>query len=186
MYDSDSCILQRPLELERLFMPDTVQISIRLHGEVYKALARQAAELKPPQQLGDRINSILTLTAIKSGLLNEQVKQQLEAQQQVLKDAANKAIEMRDEGQRTEHFTLEVVRAMMAMPDIRKRYEIAIDGDAYAEGVKGKMPFNMHLCWEIKNAVGAEVQKSANGKPKRTSVRGEPIQTYTLLDPSSF
>ena len=94
-------------------------------------------------------------------------------------------IKLHGAGRFNKHFTLDVVRAMMADPQVRTNYETAIGGNAYAVRLEGKMPLNMYLGWEIKNAVGVNVQKSENGKPTRTSVRGEPIQTYTLLDPSS-
>ena len=170
-------------------MADTIQVTARIRPSVHAAiveLAKQDTSHVVPQQTGDYVASILTRVALESNHMDLDEEERIRAEEEVLRLAQWKAVELRDNGRFNEHFTLTVIRAMMQDPDIRKTYETAVGGDAYINGLKGKMPLNMYLGWSIKNAVGAEVQKNEAGKPRRTTVRGEPIQTYTLLDPNSI
>ncbi|RUX73382.1 hypothetical protein EN925_00890 [Mesorhizobium sp. M7A.F.Ca.US.006.04.2.1] len=84
-------------------------------------------------------------------------------------------------GRFDEHFVLTVFQAAMEKPELKAQYERAIGGDAYAVKLPGKTPLNMYLGWYIKNAIGAEPKVDANNQPVRAQVRGEPIQSYTLL-----
>lgn len=166
-------------------MSDSIQLTIRIPSSIHAALSKQAQAQHSTQQLGDHISFILASEAISSGYMNKDDAECLKAHQEMLKNARETAIQLHRSGHFGEHFTRDVFRAMMNDVEIRSTYEKAIGGDAYADKLEGKMPLNMYLGWEIKNAVGANVQKNDDGKPRRASVRNEAIKTYTLLDPTS-
>ena len=86
-----------------------------------------------------------------------------------------------NEGGFDKDFTLHVIERLMKNKSFRAKYEEAIGGDAYDNGLPGKSPLNMYLGWYIKNAVAAEPVLDENNKPKRVQVKGQPIQSYTLL-----
>lgn len=166
-------------------MSESIQLTIRIPSSIHAALSEQAKAQHSTQQLGDHISAILANEAIASGYMDKDDADCLKAHQEMLKNARETAIQLHRSGQFSEHFTRDVFREMMNDEAVRATYEKAIGGDAYAEKLEGKMPLNMYLGWEIKNAVGANVQKNEDGKPRRASVRNEAIKTYTLLDPTS-
>jgi hypothetical protein len=166
-------------------MSESIQLTIRISSSIHAALSKQARAQHSTRQLGDHISYILASEAIASGYMDEDDAECLKAHQKMLKNAREAAIRLHRSGHFGEHFTRDVFRAMMNDLEVRATYEKAIGGDAYADKLEGKMPLNMYLGWEIKNAVGASVQKNEDGKPRRASVRNEAIKTYTLLEPTS-
>jgi hypothetical protein len=95
--------------------------------------------------------------------------------------AQHKAREIFVSGRFDEHFTLTVIRELMADPKSRALYEEIIDADAYTDGAPKKTPLNMYLGWYIKNAIDAAPLLDDAGKPRRAFVKDQPIKSYTLL-----
>lgn len=119
--------------------------------------------------------------AISTGKMKHPTAELLTAQFQTIDAFVALSKRLFDEGRFGEHFVLTVFKAAMESHTLRALYERAIGGDAYAVKLPGKTPLNMYLGWYIKNAVGAAPKTDASGQPVRAQVRGEPIQSYTLL-----
>ena len=112
--------------------------------------------------------------------LPKERREELDDAEELYAKAQAKARELFTAGAFTEHFTLTVIRAMMADTKIRELYEKVIGAGAYTDKPPKKSPVNMFLGWYIKNAVDVDVLKE-DGKPRRAFVRNEPIKSYTLL-----
>ena len=95
--------------------------------------------------------------------------------------AKKRAYELDKECKFDEHFTLTVFRDLMSDSETRAEYEIAIEGDAYQNGLRGKGILNMHIAESIQFAIGAKTKRDVNGNRYVISVQNEPIQTYSLL-----
>ena len=119
--------------------------------------------------------------AINTGRMDDATKGMLTAQYDTIDAFVTLAKRLFDEGLFDDHFVLTVFKTAMDSPALKALYERAIGGEANAVKLPGKTPLNMYLGWYIKNAVGAEPKLDANGQPVRCQVRGQPIQTYTLL-----
>ncbi|CAN7219008.1 hypothetical protein [Mesorhizobium sp. LjNodule214] len=119
--------------------------------------------------------------AIDTGRMDPATSAMLKAQYEIIDEFVGLSKRLFHEGRFDEHFVLTVFKAAIESPKLRARYERAIGGDAFAVKLPGKTPLNMYLGWYIKNAIGAEPKLDANNQPVRAQVRGEPIQSYTLL-----
>ncbi|MDA8870286.1 hypothetical protein N9H93_02715 [Rhizobiaceae bacterium] len=159
----------------------TTRMSLRIPTEIFAALKAEAALQRPELQTGDHIQNILATAAIASGQMDPNVEARLRARMYVLEQAGLLALSIVEKGEFDEHLTLNVFRQIMDDPALRSSYETAVGGDAYVPKLPGKTPFNMHMGWQIKNAVSAHVLNDENGKPRKVNVKDEPIQSYTLL-----
>ena len=95
--------------------------------------------------------------------------------------AKKRAYELDKEGKFDEHFTLTVFQDLMSDSETREKYEIAIEGNAYQNGLPGKRTLNRHLAGCIQFAIGAKTKRDVNGNRYKISVQNEPIQTYSLV-----
>lgn len=159
--------------------PKTVKLSLRIEDAVHAALSAMAREtcMETGAYIIHRLNKI----AAESDYLDARTAERLTRTDELLVDAAKKARALYDAGEFDEHFTLTVIRRLMADQEYLRKYEALIGGDAYDSGLPGKSPINMYLGWHIKHAVNADVVPNARGKPRRAQVRGEAVQSYTLL-----
>lgn len=119
--------------------------------------------------------------AIATGRMDPETTEMLQAQYKTIDTFVLLARKMAAAREFDEHFVLRVFQQAMADDEIKKAYERAVGGDAYAKKLPGKTPLNMYLGWYIKNAIGADPIVDSDEKTVRAQVRGEPIQTYTLL-----
>ena len=170
---------------------NTDMVSFRLEPSVRRALGSLAAEA------GFEVNSYMqrllrlhALTWTDKDTANSQqilptAERELIYWSQWLIDAAvHKAREMDAADEFTEHFTLTVIRALFRDPEFVANYAKVEASEARESGVSAKSALNMALGFHIKCAVGAEAKTEGvppNVKPKRVQVRGEAIQSYTLL-----
>ena len=100
----------------------------------------------------------------------------------MIKDIAKKrAYQLDKEGKFDEHFTLTVFQDLMSDSETRAEYEIAIEGDAYQNGLPGKRTLNRHLAGCIQFEIGAKTKRDVNGNRYKIAVQNEPIQTYSLV-----
>lgn len=170
---------------------NTDMVSFRLDPPVRRALSALAAEA------GFEVNSYMqrllrlhALTWTDKDTANAQqvlptAERELIYWSQWLIDAAvRKAREMDVADEFPEHFTLIVIRALFRDPEFVANYAKVEAGEARESGVSAKSALNMALGFHIKGAVGAEAKTEGvppNVRPKRVQVRGEAIQSYTLL-----
>ena len=175
---------------------NTDMVSFRLEPSVRRALGALAAEA------GFEVNSYmqrllrlhaLTWTEKDSGnkrqVLPTAERNLINWSQWLIDAAVRKARELDAAGEFTEHFTLTVIRALFQDPSFVANYAKVEASEARESGVSAKAALNMALGFHIKNAVGAEAKTDApqpKGKPKRVQVRGEAIQSYTLLKKPNF
>lgn len=157
----------------------TARISLRLDTAVNRALEVLADQAG--FEVGTYIQKVLSDHALASGVMPEDDAKKLRLTNEVISEVIKHAHLRFAQGLFDEHFTLQVIRQAMTDGSLRKKYEAVVGGDAYATGLPGKSPLNMYLGWYIKNAIGAEPILDGQGNPKRVTVRGEPIQSYTLL-----
>lgn len=154
----------------------TARVDLRLPKDILELVHKIAEEQ------GVDPNAFMQNAVIKSVYphLPKERQAELDNAEELYAKAQAKARELFTAGAFTEHFTLTVIRAMMADTKLRELYEKAIDADAYTDKAPKKSPVNMFLGWYIKNAVEVEVLME-DGKPRRAFVRNEPIKSYTLL-----
>lgn len=123
--------------------------------------------------------------ALDSGRMQPEAAKLMSSQNVIVDRFVALSKRLFSEGRFDEHFVLTVFETAMNDPDLRALYEQAVGGDAYAVKLPGKTPLNMYLGWYIKNALEAEPIVDSQGRPMRVQVRGQPIQSYTLLRASS-
>lgn len=165
----------------------TVKVSFRLDSCVHATAETLAKEQSvSTEALYQRIvTRHVTEHAKKDGLMDPEDIDRLQREQSILATAVRRARELDETGEFDEHFTLTVIRDLMADSQFRADYETVVGGNAYQSGLPGKSPLNMYLGWYIKNAIPNAVPlRDANRKPRRIQVRNEPIQSYTLLTKS--
>ena len=183
----DSAMSDANIERER----NTDMVSFRLEPSVRRALGALASEA------GFEVNSymqrLLRLHAItwtdKDTANAHQILPTAERDlifwsQWLIDAAVRTAREMDAAGEFTAHFTLAVIRALFQDPEFVANYAKVEGSEARESGVSAKSALNMALGFHIKSAVGAEAETDGappKGKPKRVQVRGEAIQSYTLL-----
>ncbi|RWO32332.1 MAG: hypothetical protein EOS10_11575 [Mesorhizobium sp.] len=160
-------------------MAETEKCTINVDAEAMAAICEEA------QHSGIEASALIQRSihelAISTGRVRQESVKLPTAQFDVIDAFIALSKKLEDHGLFDEHFVLTVFRAAIDSPTLRDLYERAVDGDAYAVKLPGKTPLNMYLGWYIKNAVGAEPKVDARGQPLRVQVRGEPIQSYTLL-----
>lgn len=157
----------------------TIRVSLRLKNDIHAAMLIAAAEkgAEPAAFMQEAIQ-----TAVYA-YLTPQRQTELENEEMLYAVARKKAQQLFDSAF-DEHFTLTVIRALMADEETRSLYEAVIGAPYLADGVAGKSPVNMYLGWYIKNAVAATPILDENGKPRRAFVKGEAVKSYTLLKKS--
>ncbi|MCF8707310.1 hypothetical protein [Rhizorhapis sp. SPR117] len=157
---------------------NTIRASLRLKPDVH------AAVLKAASARGVEAATFMQ-NAIEQAVyefLPEERRRELEMMDQFFTIAQDLARQIFDQGRFTEHFTLTVIQDMTENPDIRLLYANLIgDDDILKTGVAKKSPLNMYLGWYIKNAIDAKPLLDGSGKPRRAFVKGQIIQSYTLL-----
>ena len=158
---------------------ETEKVTINVNKEAILAIREEA------QQQGMETSALIQRAiyklALSTGRMTASSAELLRAQNETIDAFISLARKLYTEGRFDEHFVLTVFKAAMDRPDVRELYERAVGGDAYAVKLPGKTPLNMYLGWYTKNAIGAEPKLGADGQPLRLQVRGEPIQSYTLL-----
>lgn len=158
---------------------ETEKFTINLNLEAMRAIRDKAKE--EGLEASALIQRAIHELAISTGRMNNDTANMLNAQYAIIDGMVALSKELFNEGRFNEHFVLKVFQEAMNRPHLKELYERAISGDAYGLKLPGKTPLNMYLGWYIKNAIGAEARMDSNGKPVRAQIRGEPIQTYTLL-----
>lgn len=155
----------------------TVPVSFRLRADVHQAIKEQAAAtgIEPSRFMQDALEQ----SVIK--YLSADRQEEIRNIRQLYAIAEERAHAIFAEGRFDETFILTVFRDLMNNSETRKLYEKVIGDDAYTDGVRKKTPLNMYLAWYIKNAIGADRLLDDAGKPRRTFVKNEPIQSYSLL-----
>lgn len=151
---------------------------IRLQAEVAAAIDSLAKAAG--YETAAYIQMVLAKHAVASGQMAADEAARVSAREDVIERFIALAQRLKAEGRFDTHFQRTVFLEAMKDADLRSLYETAVGGDAYTDGLPGKIPLNMYLGWYIKNAVGAEV-RTKDGKPARATVRNAPIQSYTLL-----
>ncbi len=63
-----------------------------------------------------------------------------------------------------------------------RAYKGYVEGDPYKHGNPRKNKINPRLGKEIRIGIGGVVKEDSNGKRMRESVKGEVIQSYTLME----
>lgn len=157
----------------------TVKVSFRLEATVHAVMERLARGNSI--ETNAYIQRVLTRHAAQSGVMDEAARERVELSEKIIETAVQRARDLDEAGRFDQHFVLTVFRDLMGNPRFRADYERVIGGDAYRSGLPGKSPLNMYLGWYIKNAVSADSVFDPSGNPRRTQVRNEPIQSYTLL-----
>jgi hypothetical protein len=157
----------------------TVRVSFRLDAPVHAAIMQLARDNSI--ETNAYIQRILKRHAAQSGVMGDAAREHVELSETIIEKAVKRARDLDEADMFDQHFVLTVFRDLMGDPKIRADYEKVVGGGAYQSGLPGKSPLNMYLGWYIKNAVGADPVLDANGNPRRTQVRNEPIQSYTLL-----
>ncbi len=158
---------------------NAVKVSFRLDASVHDAIEKLAKQKSI--ETNAYIQRVLTLHATRSGVMEDAASERLELTEKIIEAAVQRARDLDADGKFDQHFILTVIRDIMGDPALRADYEKVVGGDAYQSGLPGKSPLNMYLGWYIKNAIGADPILDEGGKPRRAQVRGEPIQSYTLL-----
>ncbi|TBE45445.1 hypothetical protein ELH02_14215 [Rhizobium ruizarguesonis] len=158
---------------------ETEKFTVNVNREAMRAIREKAKE--EGLEASALIQRAIHELAISTGRMNNETANMLNAQYAIIDEMVALSKELFNQGRFDEHFVLRVFQEAMKRPHMKELYERAISGDAYGLKLPGKTPLNMYLGWYIKNAIGAEAKSDANGKPVRAQVRGEPIQTYTLL-----
>ena len=162
---------------------ETEKFTINVNRDAMSAIRNEARHLGI--EASALIQRAVHELAIRTGRMPQPTADLISAQYETIDSFVGLAKRLFEQDRFDEHFVLTVFNAAMEAPKLRSLYERAIGGDAYAVKLPGKTPLNMYLGWYIKNAVGAEPKMEATGKPVRVQVRGEPIQSYTLLQSPS-
>lgn len=157
----------------------TAKLTIRLSHPVHEELTKLANAKH--YEVGAYAQRILTDHVIKFGDMPAIEARKAELTNLLIDGAVEEAVALHKSDGIDPHFTLNVFRRLAEKAEWRAMYEELIDGDAYADGLPGKFPINMYLGWHIKNAVDAMPVQTATGKAKRVQVKGELIQSYTVL-----
>lgn len=95
--------------------------------------------------------------------------------------AVCEALEMCQAGKRSRTITRDAIQACTRDPVWAAHYRFYVGDDIFKNGVEAKGEINRELGWQIKRAVGGEVEKDANGKTINQKVLGEIIQSFTPL-----
>jgi hypothetical protein len=158
---------------------NAVKFQFRLDGEIANVLAILANH--EGYELSAYIQKLLTKHALDSGLMETAQEERIRKTQEVIQGFVELSRKLYAAGRFDEHFQRTVFKSAMEDSALRRKYEIAVGGDAFESGLPGKTPLNMYLGWYIKNAIPVDAQVK-DGKPVRTSIRNAPIQSYTLLE----
>ncbi len=157
----------------------TTRVSFRLKTDIFNLIQKLSsrAEIDPSAFMQRALEK-----AVYAHLPVER-RNELDKMEALFTVAQHKAREVFGSGPFNENFTLIVFHELMKDPAARALYEEVIEADAYTDGAPKKTPINMYLGWYIKNAVNAQPLLDETGKPRRAFVKGEPIKSYTLLQP---
>jgi hypothetical protein len=160
-------------------VPTSIMFSFRLTPDIHQGLQEVARNegLEPAAF----VQLLIRQAVADAGVLGDEATVKIRMTDALIRRAVERARELFAAGRFDEHFTLTVFHDLMQDTSYRSDYETVVGGDAYATKLEGKFPLNMYLGWYIKNAVGADPLTGDDGKPRRASVKGQPIQSYTLL-----
>ena len=92
-----------------------------------------------------------------------------------------KAREIANNGKFPDTITLDAIHLAMKDEWWVTGYQTYIGADIYRTGIAEKGPINREIGFRVKEALGAQVKKDANGKAVTAKVLGEIIQSYTPL-----
>ena len=162
-------------------MDDRTEVKLTLRLDPALARGLETLAERASMDVAAYAERVLTRRVLDSDAITDpSVRQRLELRDKVADTLIGIALQMERDGAFNEHITLDVFREMMSSREARGEYEALVGGGATDTGLPGKV-VNLYLGRCIKRALKAESQKDEAGRIRRAFVKGEPIQSYTLL-----
>jgi hypothetical protein len=151
--------------------------TLTLPDGVYSALKVSAERvgLEP----NDLIQDLIIDRVIADGTLDENTTKQINAYKWLVADAVERARDICLKGNFSPSLTADVFEAAANDPEWAAQYRFYIQDDIYKNGNPRKGPINREIGYRIRAAIGAEVEKDANGATALKKVTGLVIQSYT-------
>lgn len=157
----------------------TIKLSLSLQIDVFIAIEREAETVSMnPTEL---IREILTDHTLQQHHLPMDKKDWLRTYRRLSAEVANHARAIVDAQGFSEDITAKAVAAAQNDPVWLADYERVIDGDFDGRDNEAKTSLNQNIGYRVRQALGAEVIKSAAGRPKVGSAKGLAIKSYSKL-----
>lgn len=155
--------------------------TLTLADGVYGALqiSAERANLEP----NDLIRDLILDRVIADGTLDEKTTKQVQTYKWLVVEAVKLAKQMCSDGTVKPSLTADVFEALAQNKDWAEQYEFYVQDNMYKSGNPRKGPINREIGYRVRAAVGAAVEKDANGVTAIRKPTGLIIQTYTPFVP---
>ena len=153
----------------------SVSMPAWLHSAVQQAVAADGSEISLT------VHRALVPYLKERGFLSQTAAERFDLFWRLVNHVVLKAKEIACDGQFAETITLDAIHMAMKDEWWLTGYRIYIGADIFRTGIAEKGPINREIGFRVKEALGAQVKKDANGKVMTTKVLGEIIQSYTPL-----
>jgi hypothetical protein len=155
-----------------------VKLSLRLDSPIHAALQKEGQS--KGREIGEHIQRILTEHAIHQKLLDEATGLEYEMMWSLVHRAVETARRIWRDNGFTPDITLKTFQKCMEDKLWAADYESYVKDNPYKHGNPRKSPINKEIGLRIRKGIGGRV-KLSNGKPVKTPVAGEIIQSYTPM-----
>jgi hypothetical protein len=156
-----------------------VKLSLRLDAPIHAALQKEGQA--KGREIGEHIQRILTEHAINQKLLDHETTKDYETAWSLVHRAVETARRICRDGAFASDITLQTFRQCMEDKSWAADYESYVRDNPYKHGNPRKA-INKEIGLRIKERIGGQVVKMSNGKPAKTPVVGEIIQSYTPME----
>jgi hypothetical protein len=156
-----------------------VKLSLRLDALIHAALQKEGQA--KGREIGEHIQRILTEHAIHQKLLDDATGMEYKMMWSLVHRAVETARRICRDGGFATDITLKTFQKCMEDKLWAAEYESYVKDNPYKHGNPRKSPINKEIGFRIREGIGGKVVKLSNGKPAKTPVVGEIIQSYTPM-----
>lgn len=155
------------------------KLSLFLETTIRSVLDEDAAAYR--RDASEHAERILIEYLINMGLIDPIAAYRKRVFWFLIEFAVYEAQELCRAGKRSRTITRDAIQACTRDPVWAAHYYFYVGDNIFKNGNEKKGDINRELGWQIKRAVGGEVEKDANGKTANEKVLGEVIQSFTPL-----
>jgi hypothetical protein len=166
-------------DLPRNEAPSSAIVSVSMPGWLHQAVQRAVAT--DGGEVSLTVHRALVPYLKARGFLSQAEAERFELFWRLVNHVVLKAKEIAHDGKFPESITLAAIHMAMKDEWWVTGYQTYIGADIFRTGIAEKGPINREIGFRVKEALGAQVKKDANGKVMTAKVLGEIIQSYTPL-----